>query len=94
MPTQHGVALAPLVISLPTAYAFVNAMPYKPSNPSPTLIKEEQNRWETQTITDRDTPMNPPAELPEMSGYAQQARFDDFSQLYPFTSYARRHFPV
>ena len=77
-PTQQSITLAPLVISLPTAYAFVNATLYKPTNPGPTLIEEEWDHWETQTIADPDTPMNPPAALPETSDHTLQARFDDF----------------
>ena len=78
-PTQRGIALDPLVISIPTAYAFINATPYEPSDPGHTLIDEDQDWWETQTIEDPDTPMNPPAELPEPSSQNQvQARFDDF----------------
>ena len=76
-PTQRGPPLAPLTISLPTAYAFINATPYQPSDPGHTPIDEEQDRWETQTIEDPDTPMNPPAELPNVTSQAQ-TRFDDF----------------
>ena len=76
-PTQRGVALDPLVISLPTAYAFINATPYEPTEPGHTPVDDEQDRWETQTIEDPDTPMNPPAELPEPTSL-NQARFDDF----------------
>ena len=76
-PTQHGVALNPLVISIPTAYAFINATLYEPSDPGHTPVDEEQDRWETQTIDDPDTPMNPPAELPEQTSQTQ-IRFDDF----------------
>ena len=76
-PTQRGVPLDPLVISLPTAYAFINATPYEPSDPGHTPIDEEQDRWETQTIEDPDTPMNPPAELPDATSQTQ-TRFDDF----------------
>ena len=76
-PTQRGVALDPLVISLPTAYAFINATPYEPTDPGNTPVDDEQDQWETQTIEDPDTPMNPPAELPEPTS-SNQARFDDF----------------
>ena len=41
-PTQRGVALDPLTISLPTAYAFINATPYEPSDPGHTPVDEEQ----------------------------------------------------
>ena len=78
-PTQRGTALAPLVISLPTAYAFINATPYELSDPGHTPVNKEQDQWETQTIEDPDTPMNLLAELPEMTSQKQiQARFDDF----------------
>ena len=76
-PTQRGQALDPLTISIPTAYAFINATPYEPSDPGHTPVDEEQDRWETQTIEDPDTPMNPPAELPEPTSLIQ-TRFDDF----------------
>ena len=77
-PTQRGITLDPLVILLPTAYAFINAMPYEPSDPGHTPVDEEQDQWETQTIKDPDTPMNPPIELPDTSTRPEQARFDDF----------------
>ena len=76
-PTQRGQALDPLTISIPTAYAFINATPYEPTDPGHTPVDEEQERWETQTIEDPDTPMNPPAELPEQTS-SNQTRFDDF----------------
>ena len=77
--TQRGIALDPLVISLPTAYVFINAMPYEPSDPGHTPVDEEQDRWGTQTIEDPDTPMNPPVELLEVTSQGPvQARFDDF----------------
>ena len=77
--TQHGITLAPLLISLPTTYMFVNAMPYEPSDPGPTPVDKEQDQWETQTIENPDTPMNPPIELPEHTSQGPaQARFDDF----------------
>ena len=42
-PTQRGVALDPLVISLPAAYAFINATPYEPTDPGPTPVDDEQD---------------------------------------------------
>ena len=77
MPTQPGALLAPLVLSIPTAYAFIHATPYELSDPGHTPVDEDQDRWETQTIEDPNTPMNPPAELLEVTPQAQ-ARFDDF----------------
>ena len=78
-PTQRGIPLDPMTISLPTVYAFINTTLYEPTNPGPMPIDEEQDKWETQTIEDPDTPMNPPRELPDVSSQNMaQTKLDDF----------------